>query len=463
MLIYNTLSGKKEEFQKPAGRPVKIFVCGPTVYDFPHIGNGRTFVAFDAFVKYLRSKNWEVYYLQNITDVDDKIIKRAREEGVPWKDVARKFERIYHENEKKLGIDSVTRYERATDHIKEIVTQTAALLDKGIAYVVADDGIYFDVSKFPDYGKLSKRTYLDAEDSVSRIDDSVNKRHRGDFVLWKFSKPGEPVWKTALGAGRPGWHIEDTAISGKYLGEQYDIHGGAVDLKFPHHEAEIAQAEAASGKKPFVKIWMHAGHLLIDEKKMSKSLGNFVTLEDLLNVHSGNAFRFMILSHHYRSPMNYTDETMRSAEAGLQSIGTFIAQLDFIADRTKNKARSPDVKDTAARLKERTESALEDDFNTPEMIGTIFGLTNSLKDSVWDLGADDAKTLKNAILAPFASVGLEFAGVKIPLKIKRMARKRELFRRNKQFVQSDDLRNKIKDVGYSIDDTPLGPFVYKNF
>ncbi len=462
MFLYNTLSGKKEEFQKPAGRPVRIFVCGPTVYDSPHIGNGRTFVAFDAFVKYLRSKNWEVYYLQNITDVDDKIITRAREEGVSWKSVARKFERIYHENEKQLGIDSVTRYERATDHIKEIVAQTAALLEKGIAYIIADDGIYFDVSKFPDYGKLSKRTYLDAEDSVSRIDDSVNKRHRGDFVLWKFSKPGEPVWKTALGAGRPGWHIEDTAISGKYLGEQYDIHGGAIDLKFPHHEAEIAQAEAASGKKPFVKIWMHAGHLLVDEKKMSKSLGNFVTLEDLLNAHSGNAFRFMILSHHYRSPMNYTDETMQSAEAGLQSIGTFIAKLDFVADKTKHQTPSPDIGDAAASLKERAGSALDDDFNTPEMFGTIFESMNSLEDSIWNLSADDAKALKNAILTPLASVGIGFPRVKIPLKIRHMARKRELFRQNKQFVQSDDLRNKIKDVGYSIDDTPLGPFIYRN-
>ncbi len=463
MFLYNTLSGKKEELTKPIGRPLKMFVCGPTVYDYPHIGNGRTFVSFDAFAKYLKSKGWKVFYLQNITDIDDKIIKKSKEEKISWKDVSRKFERIYHDDEKLLGIDSVTRYARATDHIKEIVTQTETLMNKGYAYEIKGDGVYFDVSKFKDYGKLSKRTYLDAEDSVSRIDDSVNKRNKGDFVLWKFSKPGEPSWKTALGEGRPGWHIEDTAISEKYFGPQYDLHGGGIDLKFPHHEAEIAQEESSSGKSPFVKIWMHSGHLLVNGRKMSKSLGNFMTMKNFLEKNSGDVFRLMVLSHHYRSPMNYTEELVKNSGSNLKSIRIFLEKLDFVARRAKDgKSPEKNFGETLSLTTLKIQKALDDDFNTPEMLGILFSLINSFERSVWNLTKNEAQALKKVVNTPLSSLGLEIRPEKIPLKMRGLTKKRELFRLNKQFIQSDDLRNKAKDIGYSIDDTPLGPFVYKS-
>ncbi len=462
MFLYNTLSGKKEELAKPTGRPLKMFVCGLTVYDYPHIGNGRTFVIFDAFVKYLRSKGWDVFYLQNVTDIDDKIIARAAEEKTTWRKISKKFERIYHRNERQLGIDSVTAYARATDHVKEILRQTEVLMEKGFAYRIEGDGIYFDVSKFPDYGKLSRRTYLDAEDSVSRIDESVMKRHKGDFALWKFSKPGEPTWRAKLGDGRPGWHIEDTAISEKYLGNQYDLHGGGVDLKFPHHEAEIAQAEAASGKKPFVKIWMHSGHLMVNDKKMSKSLGNFVTLDDFLKGHSGNAFRFLVLSHHYRSPMNYTEALVKNSEDTLKSLEIFMNKLVFIAKKTKGRPAEGNFEAEIKKADERMGEFLDDDFNTPGMFGMLFSFVSSLENSVWQLGRTETQLLLKTIRARMASLGFHFPTAKVPLKIKRLAAKRELFRKNKQFVQSDDLRKRIKDLGYSIDDTPLGPFIYRN-
>src|SRR3989344_6827251 len=253
--IYNTLTKQKEEFNKQPGDKVRMFVCGPTVYDYPHIGHARTYVIFDVIAKYLRYKGIELNYLQNITDIDDKIIARAKERGIEPKELADKFEKLYYEDMKAIGIDSVSQYACATEHIPEIVDQVKRLIDKGHVYKIdpstslgASGGFYFDLSTFPDYGKLSGRTAAQAEDSVSRIDESVSKRNKGDFVLWKLSGKDEPGWDTELGYGRPGWHIEDTAISEKYLGQQYEIHGGAQDLMFPHHESEIAQQESASGK-----------------------------------------------------------------------------------------------------------------------------------------------------------------------------------------------------------------------
>jgi cysteinyl-tRNA synthetase len=245
--IYNTLTRKKEVFEPIHKGKVNLFVCGPTVYDYAHIGNAKTYTQFDMIAKYL-------------TDIDDKIIKRAEENSEDWKELSRRYEKIYKEDMESLGIDSVNKYARATDYIKEIVSQVQRLIKKGFAYKISD-GWYFDLSKDKDYGKLAGRTSLDSEDSVSRIDENKGKRNAGDFCLWKFSKPGEPVWKSELGDGRPGWHIEDTSITEKEFGVQYDIHGGATDLIFPHHEAEIAQMESISGKKPLVRYWLHTGFL----------------------------------------------------------------------------------------------------------------------------------------------------------------------------------------------------------
>ena len=347
--LYDTLSGEKKALPKPGKKPLKLFVCGPTVYDYSHIGHGRTYIFFDIFTRYLKSLGYKVFYLQNITDIDDKIIARAKEKNLPPQKLAKKLIKSHLEDMKALGITSVTKYARATQFIPEIVRQVQALIKKGYAYKIPGDGYYFDISKFKDYGKLSRRTAAQAEDAVSRIDDSVRKKNRGDFCLWKFPHSadlrrlnadqrrrkftianGEPVWATPLGWGRPGWHIEDTAISEKFFGPQYEIHGGGLDLKFPHHEAEIAQAEAASGKKPFVKIWMHGGLLTVNGEKMSKSLGNFITIRDFLKIRSANILRLIVASHHYRLPIDYTEELARDAQNALSGINEFLAKVELI-------------------------------------------------------------------------------------------------------------------------------------
>ncbi|MEK7173284.1 MAG: cysteine--tRNA ligase, partial [Patescibacteria group bacterium] len=302
--IYNTLSGKIEPLSPIKKGKINLFVCGPTVYDYPHIGNARTYVAFDMLVNYLKHLGFDVFYLQNITDIDDKIIKRAKEKNISPKELAKQFEKEYMDDMQALQIKSVTKYARATDHIKKIISQVERLFSLGFAYQ-ASDGIYYDVSKFKDYGKLSGRTAEEAEDGTSRIDEGVEKKNKADFCLWKFSKEDElyphtkifgvgASWPSPWGAGRPGWHIEDTAITEKYFGPQYDIHGGARDLIFPHHEAEISQMEAISGKSPLVKYWMHTGFLTINGQKMSKSLGNFTTIRDFLKETSPQVLRMFI-------------------------------------------------------------------------------------------------------------------------------------------------------------------------
>ncbi|MDP1710245.1 MAG: class I tRNA ligase family protein, partial [bacterium] len=254
--LTNTLSRKKEKFEPINDKKVNLFVCGPTVYDYSHLGHAKTYTQFDFLVRYLRYIGFEVFYLQNITDIDDRIIIRAKELNVPWNDLTKKYEKLHIEDMEKLNNTSVSKYARATDYIEQIVKQAKTLIEKGYAYTI-DDGIYFEISKFPEYGKLSGRTELKEADSVSRIDENSQKRGWNDFCLWKFSKPGEPSWKTEIGDGRPGWHIEDTAITETFFGPQYDIHGGAIDLIIPHHEAEIAQMEAVSGKMPLVRYWLH--------------------------------------------------------------------------------------------------------------------------------------------------------------------------------------------------------------
>src|SRR3989338_8336759 len=332
--VYNTLSRKKEvlkPFDSAQGKKLTLFVCGVTAYDLSHIGHARTYIAFDMIVKYLRQKGLDVFYLQNVTDVDDKIIQRAKELGGNPRALARKFEKEYRADMKKLGVNAVTQYARATDYIPEIISQVERLLKKGYAYEIEGDGIYFDISKFKEYGKLSRRTSEQAQDAVSRIDESVRKLNKGDFALWKLSKPGEPKWKSPWGWGRPGWHIEDTAITEQFFGPQYDVHGGGVDLKFPHHEAEIAQQEAASGKKPFVKIWAHTGFLINKDQKMSKSLGNFETVHELLKKYPKEVLRFYLLSSYYRSPLDYSDKMFKQSQAAVSRIADFIQRLQKVS------------------------------------------------------------------------------------------------------------------------------------
>ncbi|MBI1985067.1 MAG: cysteine--tRNA ligase [Candidatus Wildermuthbacteria bacterium] len=459
MQIFNTLSRKKEllkPFGKAQNKKLKLFVCGITPYDFAHLGHARTYIAFDAFVKYLRSAGFRVLYLQNITDVDDKIIQRAKELNKTPKSLARRFEKEYLKNMKELRVDSVNKYARATEHIKEIVNQVKKLLAKGFAYEIENDGIYFDISKFKGYGKLSGRTNLQAQDAVSRIDESVQKRNKGDFALWKFSKPGEPKWPSPWGKGRPGWHIEDTAISEKYFGAQYDMHGGGIDLMFPHHEAEIAQMEAISGKEPFVKYWLHTGFLTIEGEKMSKSLGNFITINNFLSKHSPRVLRFFVLKTHYRSPIDYSEELLLQTQHELRRIDEFAEKLKSSALPSRQISADKEIQN----FQDGFSKALGDDFNTPKATAVVFELIrwgNALL-AQNQLSKKSAKTILRFLKEIDKILDLDFANAieKVPEEILQLAKQREECRKNKQWQKADKIRSRINLLGWQVDDTSEG-------
>ncbi len=471
--IYNTLSRKKKIFLPRSiskrllrGKPRKekklnLFVCGPTTYDLSHIGHARTYLVFDLITKYLKQKGYRVFYLQNITDIDDKIINRAKEEKVFWKDLSRRFEREYLKDMRALNINSVTKYARATSHIKEIISQVERLLKKGYAYQIKD-GIYYDIKKFKDYGKLSKRTSLMAEDAVSRIDESKEKRNKGDFCLWKFSKPGESAWDSAWGPGRPGWHIEDTAITEKYFGPQYDIHGGARDLIFPHHEAEIAQMEAISGKKPLVKYWLHTGFLTVQGQKMAKSLGNFITIKDFLKKHSARILRLFVFKTHYRSPIDYSEKEIEQVKNQLERIDEFIKKIRNPKSEIRNKSKIQ-----ISKFEKEFEKAMEDDFNTPKAIAVTFDLVNKgnsliAQNKLDKIATKDILKFLKKIDKVFNFIFLgERTAPKIPSFIKKMVSEREKARKKGDFKLADEIRRKIKQMGYWIEDTGKGPKINK--
>ncbi len=447
---------------------INFFVCGPTVYDLSHIGHARTYVSFDAFVKYLRLKGFDVFYLQNITDIDDKIIKRASEMGEKPSDLTKKFEEEYFKDMSLLKVDSVSKHARATDYIKEIISQVERLLENGFAYTI-EDGIYYDISKFKDYGKLSRRTIEQAEDGTSRIDESVKKKNKGDFCLWKFSKEGEPKWESPWGDGRPGWHIEDTAIAESFFGAQYDIHGGARDLIFPHHEAEVAQMEAVSGKSPFVKYWMHTGFLTIEKEKMSKSLNNFVTIRDFIEKHSPRILRFLALKSHYRSPVDYNEKNIDQIYQELKKIDRFVGSLENQATQD-NPSKKKETEETVVKYKEKIDETLQDDFNTPVAIASLFSFISEINPKI---GASDKKTINEFL----ENIDKVFGFIIVPPEerlveylessetgnqanteshIRELAKMRETARNNGNFGEADDIRKKIEDKGYSIEDTKEG-------
>ncbi|TSC91045.1 MAG: cysteinyl-tRNA synthetase [Parcubacteria group bacterium Gr01-1014_2] len=463
----NTLSGQKEEFIPIKNKKVGIFVCGPTVYDWPHIGHARTYVIFDVIVKYLRYKGYKVKFVMNITDIDDKIIDRAKEEKKTWKEVAEFYEKDFMKDIAELGINSVDKFARATEHTEQIIKQIKVLIEKGYAYQT-EDGIYFDISKFDDYGKLSKRTVEQAEDAVSRIDESINKRNKGDFVLWRLSKEGEPAWDFETGitnsAGRPGWHIEDTAISEKYLGQQYEIHGGGQDLIFPHHEAEIAQAEAASGEKPFVKYWLHSGFLTINGQKMSKSLKNFITIKDILKGYLPEAVRFMILSTHYRSPIDYKEDLIKQSEAGIQRVLELVNKLELIK-KSGPEEKKVEIDEIIKNVQMEFNAKMDDDFNTPEAVAALFNfirIVNSFIDNqnLDRKSAEKAIGVLKEIDEVFGILPKKESG--IPEKIFELVQNREKLRKEKAWLEADKVRDEVKSLGYSIEDTPYGPLVKKS-
>ena len=461
MKIFNTLSGKKDEFKPLKGKKVNIFVCGSTVYDYSHIGHARTYIIFDAFVKYLRAKGFDVFYLQNVTDIDDKIIARAREKGVSPKDLAMAFEKEYLDCMKQLGVDGVSKYARATDYIKEIISQVQRLQEKGFAYEIEADGIYYNIGKFKNYGKLAGRTVLDAEDSVSRIDYSKDKKNRGDFCLWKFSSgPDEPSWKAPFGAGRPGWHIEDTAITEKFFGPQYDIHGAARDLIFPHHEAEIAQMEAVSGKSPLAKYWMHGGFLTVNGQKMGKSLGNFILLSDLLKRCPANYLRFFVVKNLWRSPIDYSESVMIEVKSAIDKIEEFLRKIKAVKTVKAPKETGSEIK----KLKEGFYLELEDDFNTPKAFAVMFDFINKAnilldKNLISKKQAGDIYKFFQEMNKIFGIINFKKVNKTIPAEVKKLAKERETYRKNKEWQKADEARMQIEKQGFIVQDSENGPVI----
>lgn len=455
--LLNTLTKKLEPF-KPANPPkVNLFVCGPTVYDFSHIGHAKTYIQFDIIVRYLRHRKYDVFYLQNITDIDDKIIQRAAENKETPKSLAQRFEQEYNKDTESLGITSVTQYARATDHIPAILKQVKTLIDKGYAYEI-DDGIYFDLSKFPEYGKLSGRTSIEAEDAISRIDESKGKRNRGDFCLWKRSKPNEPVWPAPWFPGRPGWHIEDTAITESFFGSQYDVHGGARDLIFPHHEAEITQMEAASGKVPFVRYWIHTGFLTVHGEKMSKSLGNFITIRDALQKWGAMPLRFLFASSHYRSPIDFTENSIQAAKAGFEKLqNTHLTIKTRLKDAPSGKLDAEFIHEIDLHRK-RFIKEMDSDLNTPKATAVLFALAHDLNS--YDGTKESLIRCLNVFHELVDILGLVLEEeIQIPKEVQDLVTKREWARTSKGWKESDRLREEIKKHGFWIDDTSSGTVI----
>ncbi len=446
MDIYSTLTRSKENFETMNKNRVNFFVCGPTVYDDAHIGHGRTYISFDTIKRYLEYSGYAVFYIQNITDIDDKIINRSKESGIPAHDIARKFEKRYIEDMAKLNVTGVNLFARATDHLDEIIDQIQRLIDKGFAYE-SDDGVYFEIEKFEEFGKLSNRK-VDEMESHRELAETT-KRSEQDFALWKKRENvDEPTFPSPWGNGRPGWHIEDTAITEYYFGEQYDVHGGGLDLIFPHHEAEITQMEAVSGKSPMVKYWLHTGFLNVNGEKMSKSLHNFITIRELLKDWDADTFRFFVLSTHYRSPIDFSKDSLHQSEKSLEKIKKFYSAIDV---------EDSDVESDFEALKAAKKEffgSMDDDFNTPKAIASLFVLINECKNV--DLSDDDKAAIKSFLDDVSQILGIDFtleetsAGSDDLFDL--ITDVRSELRAAKQYELSDKIRDELINLGYEISD-----------
>jgi len=374
LLVHNTLTGKKEEFRPLKPPRVGMYCCGITAYDTCHIGHARAAIVFDMIYRYLKHKGFDVTYVRNYTDVDDKIINRANKEGATCTEISERYIKEYEEDMKALGVADPDIKPRATEHIKEMIETVGQLIDRGLAYEV-DGDVFFSVRKFPGYGKLSKKNVEELE-SGARVDVDERKEDPLDFALWKRSKPGEPTWDSPWGPGRPGWHIECSSMSAKYLGQPFDIHGGGRDLIFPHHENEIAQAEGATGKE-FVRCWLHNGFININAEKMSKSLGNIKSIRDVLKENDAEAVRLFLLSNHYRSPIDFTKKAMDEASASLDRFYETAERLHGVhpGKASSDKAGTPEekeLKEALVKFDERFDEAMDDDFNTARAVGIVF-------------------------------------------------------------------------------------------
>ncbi len=453
--IHNSLTGQKEELQPVEPGHVRMYSCGITVYDYFHVGNARMLVVFDMVSRYLRHRGFRVTYVRNITDVDDKIINRAREAGVDWREHARKYTQAMHEDLDELGCLRPEKEPKASEYIDEMLKMIGQLIDNGYAYQAPNGDVMYDVHKFAEYGKLSGKRLEDLR-AGARVEVDSAKRDPLDFVLWKSAKPGEPAWPSPWGDGRPGWHIECSAMSTKELGEHFDIHGGGVDLKFPHHENEIAQTCGATGGK-FAEIWMHNGFLNIDNEKMSKSLGNFFTTREVLaKVKAPEVLRFFLLSSHYRGPMNYSPDQLDLAEAGLNRLYTALREVPVVDGHTPTAAT------------QAFHDAMNDDFNTPEAIAVLQGLAREIN-TARAAGADSPKatSLASELRALGAALGLlqsppeawfraGAAGGLSDAEIDERIAARLAARKAKNWAESDRIRDELAAAGVILEDKPGG-------
>jgi cysteinyl-tRNA synthetase len=455
MKLYNTMTRSKEEFEPLRAGSVGMYVCGPTVYDYIHVGNARPIIVFDVLRRYLEHLGLQVTLVQNITDVDDKLINRAKREGTTVAALAEKYTAEYFTDLKELGSKPATFSPKATEHMPEIIALIQTLEDRGLAYASDNGDVYFNTQALPHYGKLSGQDMEELE-AGARVEVGEGKRHPMDFALWKAMKPGEPSWESPWGAGRPGWHIECSAMSMKYLGETLDIHAGGQDLIFPHHENEIAQSEGATGK-PFSRFWLHNGYLNIDNQKMSKSMGNFFTVRDILAKFDPEVFRLFMLSAQYRSPMNFSFELMQQAETALQRLYTARDNLLHVlgGDTEGPEAGLDDTRKCAA---DQFRAAMDDDLNTADAIGVLFEYVREI--NIHFVESTDKPEARAALhtLTELAGI-LGLLGKKtdeIPEEVMKLAQDRQLARQNRDWALSDKLRDAIKEKGYTVEDTKDG-------
>ena len=446
--IYNTLTRQKETFKPLVEGKVGMYVCGMTVYDFCHLGHARAFLAFDLIVRYMRHIGLEVNYIRNVTDIDDKIIKRANENGEPFLDLVDRFANAMNEDFDQLGIGRPTLEPRATAFIDDIIKLVNTLIDKGFASAVPNGDVYYRVRKFEGYGKLSGKV-LDDLEAGSRVDVDTDKEDPLDFVLWKGAKPDEPHWESPWGIGRPGWHIECSAMSTCCLGEAFDIHGGGPDLKFPHHENEIAQSEAATGKT-YANTWIHAGALRLGEEKMSKSLGNFFTIRDILEKYNGEVVRFFLISSHYRSHVSYMDNSLDEAHSKLERFYNALQE-----------ANVGDAADIDNEYSQRFHAAMDDDFNTPEAIAALFDLVREVNKTTGEEQQALAGQLKYlggvlGCLQADPQTFLQAGAGDDAAWIEEMIAKRIAAKKAKDFATADAVRDELVAKGIVLKDGPEG-------
>ncbi|HHZ12983.1 MAG: cysteine--tRNA ligase [Caldicoprobacterales bacterium] len=459
MKLYNTLTRKKEDFIPIHENEVRMYCCGPTVYNYFHIGNARPFIIFDAFRRYMEYKGYKVTYVQNFTDIDDKMIQRANEEDTTVAELAERFIEEYFKDADGLGIERATVHPRATQHIDEMIAYIEGLIEKGLAYEI-DGDVWYDTSAFESYGKLSRQD-LEELEAGARVDPNEKKRNPMDFALWKAQKPGEPAWDSPWGKGRPGWHIECSVMASKYLGETIDIHAGGQDLIFPHHENEIAQSEGLSGK-PFANYWLHNGYINVDNRKMSKSLGNFFTVRDISEKYDLEIVRLFMLSAHYRSPVNFSHELLDQAKSALERLYNARNNLLYLLDMAEDR----DLSDEEQKLHDRTgeyirdfESAMDDDINTADALSVIFDL---VRDANTHLKAESPRRLIEAFYNTFESL-TDIMGIvqkeqkkSLDQEIEELIEKRQQARAAKDWATADKIRDDLKARGIILEDTPHG-------